>query len=294
MSVFAWTVSVVPLGIAAGAIDAFVRLASAKSRLGTTGLLRDREAVQATVGRAKAVHHAARAFLVEAMTVLETATGLGGDQLVQARAGLRVAGAHAAESALRIVDMLAADAGATAIFQRCPLERAVRDVQAAVKHVAMSPSSYTLAGRLHLGLDPGTANSEVTAMPCVRIATGTWALGTEKALIEAVQSALVTAFQIPEWDRDVVLDLYDERCRIVSTGRSERYTRIEIVGIAARSMAAKRALFETIADNLEAAGVPRNETRIFLIEPPAESWGIKGGVSASEADLGFKVECVGR
>ena len=88
---------------------------------------------------------------------LETATGLGGDQLVQARAGLRVAGAHAAESALRIVDMLAADAGATAIFQRCPLERAVRDVQAAVKHVAMSPSSYALAGRLHLGLDPGTA-----------------------------------------------------------------------------------------------------------------------------------------
>ena len=157
MSVFAWTVSVVPLGIAAGAIDAFVRLASAKSRLGTTGLLRDREAVQATVGRAKAVHHAARAFLIEAMTVLETATGLGGDQLVQARAGLRVAGAHAAESALRIVDMLAADAGATAIFQRFPLERAVRDVQAAVKHVAMSPSSYALAGRLHLGLDPGTA-----------------------------------------------------------------------------------------------------------------------------------------
>jgi phenylpyruvate tautomerase PptA (4-oxalocrotonate tautomerase family) len=126
-------------------------------------------------------------------------------------------------------------------------------------------------------------------MPCVRIATGTWALGTEKALIEAVQSALVTAFQIPEWDRDVVLDLYDENRRIVSTGRSERYTRIEIVGIAARSMAAKRALFEAICDNLEAAGVPRNETRIFLIEPPAESWGIKGGVPASEADLGFMV-----
>ena len=61
------------------------------------------------------------------------------------------------------------------------------------------------------------------------------------------------------------------------------------MGIAARSMAAKRALFETIADNLEAACVPRNETRIFLIEPPAESWGIKGGVPASEADLGFKL-----
>ena len=126
-------------------------------------------------------------------------------------------------------------------------------------------------------------------MPCVRIATGTWAETCPMQLIEAVQSALVSAFKIPEWDRDIVLDLYDERRRIISTGRSERYTRVEIIGIAARSNKAKRALFKAIADNLESVGVPRNETRIFLIEPPPESWGIKGGVPASEADLGFKV-----
>jgi phenylpyruvate tautomerase PptA (4-oxalocrotonate tautomerase family) len=127
-------------------------------------------------------------------------------------------------------------------------------------------------------------------MPCVRIASGSWAVGSEMELIEAVQSALVTAFQIPEWDRDVVLDLYDANRRIVSSGRSERYTRIEIIGIAARSKDAKRALFKTIADNLEAVGVPRAETRIFLIEPPAESWGIKGGQLASETDLGFRID----
>jgi phenylpyruvate tautomerase PptA (4-oxalocrotonate tautomerase family) len=127
-------------------------------------------------------------------------------------------------------------------------------------------------------------------MPCVRIATGTWAEGSEMKLIEAVQSALVAAFKIPQSDRDVVLDLYGENRRIVATGRSPRYTRVEIVGIAARSLDAKRALFEAISDNLEAAGVPRNETRIFLIEPPAESWGIKGGVLASEADIGFKID----
>ena len=70
---------------------------------------------------------------------------------------------------------------------------------------------------------------------------------------EAVQSALVSAFKIPEWDRDVVLDLYDANRRIVSTGRSERYTRIEIVGIAARTMDAKRALFKAVVENLEAS-----------------------------------------
>ena len=127
-------------------------------------------------------------------------------------------------------------------------------------------------------------------MPCVRIATGIWIEGREMALIEAVQAALEAKFQIPAWDRDVVLDVYDARRRIISTGRSERYTRIEIVGIAARSIEAKRALFKAIADNIEAVGVPRTETRIFLIEPPAESWGIKGGVLASEADIGFKID----
>jgi len=127
-------------------------------------------------------------------------------------------------------------------------------------------------------------------MPCVRIATGTWAEGSEMKLIEAVQSALVAAFKIPQSDRDVVLDLYGENRRIVATGRSPRYTRVEIVGIAARSLDAKRALFAAISDNLETAGVPRDETRIFLIEPPAESWGIKGGVLASEADIGFKID----
>jgi phenylpyruvate tautomerase PptA (4-oxalocrotonate tautomerase family) len=127
-------------------------------------------------------------------------------------------------------------------------------------------------------------------MPCVRIATGTWAEGSEMKLIEAVQSALVAAFKVPQSDRDVVLDLYDENRRIVATGRSPRYTRVEIVGIAARSLDAKRALFAAISDNLETAGVPRNEIRIFLIEPPAESWGIKGGVLASEADIGFKID----
>jgi phenylpyruvate tautomerase PptA (4-oxalocrotonate tautomerase family) len=127
-------------------------------------------------------------------------------------------------------------------------------------------------------------------MPCVRISTGNWAVGSEAKLIDAVQSAFVAAFKIPESDRDVVVDVYDENRRIVPTGRSERYTRIEVVGIAARSMNAKRALFRLIADNLESAGVPRNETRIFLIEPPAESWGIKGGVPASETDLGFKID----
>jgi alkylation response protein AidB-like acyl-CoA dehydrogenase len=157
ISVFAWTVSVVPLGMARGAIGTFTEIAGRKSRAGTAALLRDRETVQATAGRAMALHHAARAFLIDAMTELMAATDVGGDRLVHARAMLRVACSHAAESAVRIVDRLAADAGAVTIFERCGLERAVRDVHAAVKHAAMNANNYIVTGRLGLGLDPGTA-----------------------------------------------------------------------------------------------------------------------------------------
>lgn len=155
ISVFSWTVSVVPLGIARGAIYSFVSLALSKAKQGAN-LLRDREVVQTMVGRVEALHAAARSFLVEAMTELVAATNIGGHRLVEARAQLRIATAHAAETAVRIVEMLAAEAGATVIFESSPLERAIRDVQAATKHIAMTPSSYGVYGRVTLGLDPGT------------------------------------------------------------------------------------------------------------------------------------------
>ena len=156
-SVFAWSICGVPLGIASGAISSFTELACRKSRLGTRALLRDRETVQATVGRARAMLRAARAFLIDTMAELMAATDTGGQRLVEARADIRIANAHAAETAMSVTDMLAASAGAAAIFETCALERAVRDVRAAAKHIAMSPNNYIIAGRLALGLDPGAA-----------------------------------------------------------------------------------------------------------------------------------------
>jgi alkylation response protein AidB-like acyl-CoA dehydrogenase len=156
-SVFAWSICGVPLGIASGAISSFAALAGRKNGLGSGASLRDREIVQATVGRARASLRAARGFLVDAMAELMAATETGGQRLVAARADIRIATAHAAETAMSITDELAASAGAVAIFESCALERAVRDARAAAKHVAMSPNNYVIAGRLALGLDPGTA-----------------------------------------------------------------------------------------------------------------------------------------
>ncbi len=156
LSIFAWTVSVVPLGIARGAMDAFIEISNRKTRMGTSALLRDREIVQSTFGRMETLHRAARALLIQAMNELAAAAEEDGVRLVQARALFRTACSHAAESAARIVDTLTTEMGAASIFETSPLERAARDVHAAVKHIAMTPNNYVVAGRLALGLDPGT------------------------------------------------------------------------------------------------------------------------------------------
>jgi len=81
-------------------------------------------------------------------------------------------------------------------------------------------------------------------MPCVRIATGSWAAGRAMALIEAVQAALVSAFQIPDGDRDIVLDLYDANRRIVPVGalhtRRDHRHRCALAGRQARSVQGDR------------------------------------------------------
>jgi hypothetical protein len=89
------------------------------------------------------------------MTDLLAALDDDADRQMRARARLRIACAYAAESSAGVVQMLTTEAGASAIFESNHLERAGRDINAAVKHIAMNPQSYVIAGRLALGLDPG-------------------------------------------------------------------------------------------------------------------------------------------
>lgn len=127
-------------------------------------------------------------------------------------------------------------------------------------------------------------------MPSTTILTGEWAKGSESELIDAVQAAFLTAIKTPEWDRDIVVALFDDKHRIVPAGKSGRYTRIEIKLFSGRSMEAKRNLYQAIVQNLAALGVPKNEIKILLLEIPPQNWGIQGGLPASEVDVGFKVD----
>lgn len=156
ISMFNWTVATVPLGIADGVLRYFIASAAAKVRAGHPAPLAEREVVQDTLGRLEAERRAARAFMLEAMSDLMAATDGSADELVRARAIYRTAMSHAAETAVRIVDRIVALHGAAAIFESSPLERAQRDVHAATKHIAMSPTLFVNAGRIMLGLAPLT------------------------------------------------------------------------------------------------------------------------------------------
>ena len=127
-------------------------------------------------------------------------------------------------------------------------------------------------------------------MPSSRIATGEWAQGREMELIEALQTALESSIKIPDWDRDIVVDIYREDQRITPPNRSSHYTRVEVALYAGRSMDAKRALYKAIVQNLGSIGVPEGDIKTILIEFPLENCAPRGSLAASETnDLGYKV-----
>jgi len=110
------------------------------------------------------------------------------------------------------------------------------------------------------------------------------------AVINAVQSALREALQLPEWDRTLRLIEHQPSHFACPPGKGPRYTLVEVTMFAGRSMDAKHSLYKGIVQRLGALGVPADDINITLIEVPQENWGIRGGQPASEISLGFKID----
>jgi phenylpyruvate tautomerase PptA (4-oxalocrotonate tautomerase family) len=114
----------------------------------------------------------------------------------------------------------------------------------------------------------------------------------ELRIMEAVHSALRTAFQIPANDRNVRLLVHEPHrfeCPPDRT-RPDLYTHVSIDAFSGRSLDAKRKLYQCIVENLESTGIPRDHVKILLREIPLQNWGLSGGKPGSEIDLGFTVE----
>jgi phenylpyruvate tautomerase PptA (4-oxalocrotonate tautomerase family) len=112
----------------------------------------------------------------------------------------------------------------------------------------------------------------------------------KRALLETVRDAIVLGLGVPESDTTVRIQETAHEDAIVQPGASRHFTVVRLTMFEGRSLETKRRLYRAIADGLERFGVPPDELQIVLHEPPLESWGIRGGVPASEVELGFDLE----
>jgi indole-3-acetate monooxygenase len=156
-NVFAIGFASVALGIARGALDAFLDLAGDKTPRGRPSVLRDDPVVRSEIARAEATWRSGRAFLREVTAqAWETARETGGITLAQ-RVQIRLAATHAIQLAAQALDVAYHHAGATAIFERHPFERRFRDIHAVTQQVQGRYSHYENVGRHLFGLDPDTS-----------------------------------------------------------------------------------------------------------------------------------------
>jgi indole-3-acetate monooxygenase len=142
------------MGIARGAIDDFIELASRNSTTMSTALLRDRPLVQARVAEAEAILSAGRAYVLAAVGDLWTRAGQCPSNLDAAVVQARLAITHSMHEAVRAVDLVFHVAGTNAVYERNPLERHFRNIHVAVQHAAGLPAHMETAGKALLGLRP--------------------------------------------------------------------------------------------------------------------------------------------
>jgi phenylpyruvate tautomerase PptA (4-oxalocrotonate tautomerase family) len=111
-----------------------------------------------------------------------------------------------------------------------------------------------------------------------------------KAVVEAVNRAMVNALKVPDDSHPVRLQEYPAEAFLIPAASSDAFTLVEATIFSGRTLETKRALYRAIIEEFGAIGIAATDVRVVLYEVPRENWGLKGGVPASEIDLGFEVE----
>ena len=143
------------LGMARGAMDAFLELAGAKATTMNMALLGERAEVQHTIGRAEAIISGARAYALAAVGAMWEGVLAGKADLSGEVWQGRLAVTHAVHEAARAIDLLYHAAGTNALRGDNLLERYFRDVHAAMMHAGGLPANFEQGGRVSLGRPAG-------------------------------------------------------------------------------------------------------------------------------------------
>ncbi|MFN0090193.1 MAG: acyl-CoA dehydrogenase family protein [Acidimicrobiales bacterium] len=143
-------------GIARAALNDFVELANAKVPLGEERPLAERPRAQRAIAEAEAALEAGRAYVDRVVRELWERAEAGQPIERGLHARVRLACAHSVQASVQAVDTVYGAAGATVNYLASPLERRFRDVHVVPMQITIAPHLIDAAGRVLLGLDPGT------------------------------------------------------------------------------------------------------------------------------------------
>ena len=155
VSLFAFAVAGVSLGIARGAIEHFAETTRTRRSAYTGRSLADFTNIQVHLAEAAALADAAEAIVLRDCDEATRITEAGVVPSIEQRARYRRNGAFAATLCTKAVDLLFAATGGNAIYEMNPIQRAFRDVHAANAHYMLNwDINGAVYGRVALGLPP--------------------------------------------------------------------------------------------------------------------------------------------
>ena len=155
VSMFAFAIAGVSLGIARGAIQHFAETTRTRLSSYTGRNLADFSTVQVRLAEAAALADAAEALVLRDCDEATQITESGVVPSLEQKASYRRDGAFAATLCTRAVDLLFTATGGGAIYERNPIQRAFRDAHAANAHYVLSwDVNGAMYGRVALGLPP--------------------------------------------------------------------------------------------------------------------------------------------
>ena len=152
--IYAMGFSNVSLGIARGALEAFIELARDKIPRGARKTLRENNVIQSEVAQCEAKLRSARAFIHTTLAEMWDEAEKNGDFTREQHARLRLAATWAIQQSRDVVATIYGAAGSTAVFNDNPFERRLRDIHAGTQQGQGRPVHFETVGQILLGLPP--------------------------------------------------------------------------------------------------------------------------------------------
>ncbi len=154
MQLYASGFASVALGVSRAMLDAFIALAKTKSQAWSADSLRDNHAVQHIVSYSDAAWKAARAGLHAALDAAWQEVSRTGVLSVEHRMEIRQAATYAIHTSRDMAHQVFHEAGSTAIFNKHPFERRLRDINSVSQQLQGRRTHFETVGHYRLGGEP--------------------------------------------------------------------------------------------------------------------------------------------